>query len=176
MDDPRSDAARSLADVLISRGYRDPLVVALPRGGVPIGAALAHALGGTLDLWMSREVPVPFHRDRVLGGIAEHGTAILDESERAHLDDIMVRESVRREEALLRAEIFGYRGGAPAPSVRGSTVIVVDEAIVSPWRVMAAARDLTKRGAARVIVATPILTPAKRPSSCSTTRTTSRRW
>lgn len=158
--DPRRDAAHSLAELLKSRRYPDPIVVSLPRGGVPIGTAIAHALGSTLDLWLAREVPVPFHKERVLGGIAERGTAILDEAERANLDEVMVREAVRREQELLAADVALFRGAnGRTPGVRGSTVIVCDEAIDAPWRVMAAARDLAKRGAARVVVATPILTP-----------------
>ena len=160
MEDPRRDAARSLAQVLLARAYVEPVVVALSRGGVPIGAVMAHALGGALDLWLARDVPVPFHRERVLGGIAEGGTVLLDERERAALDPIMVREVVRREQGLLRHDVVRFRAGLPAPEVRGCTAIVVDEAIEAPWRVLAAVRELVARGARKVVVATPILTPA----------------
>jgi predicted phosphoribosyltransferase len=156
----RCEAAASLAEVLVARGYADPIVVALPRGGVPIGAAIARALACPIDLWLAREIPVPFHRERILGGIAEGGTAILDDAERASLDDLMVREAVNRERALLAHDVHRFRAGVPGPSVRGCTAILVDEAIDSPWRMLAAARDLAKRGARAVVVATPILTPA----------------
>lgn len=158
--DPRRDAAHSLSELLRSRAYRDPIVVSLPRGGVPIGTAIAHALGSTLDVWLARDIPVPFHKERVLGGLAERGTAILDEEERAGLDEVMVREAVRREQDQLAVDILRFRGKhGRTPGVRGSTVIVCDEAVDAPWRMMAACRDLAKRGASRIVVATPIITP-----------------
>lgn len=160
MEDPRRDAARSLADVLLARAYVDPIVVALSRGGVPIGAMMAQALGGALDLWLARDVPVPFHRERVLGGIAEGGTVVLDERERAALDPIMVREVVRRERGLLHHDVVRFRAGLAAPDVRDGTAIVVDEAIEGPWRVLAAVRELVARGARKVVVATPMLATA----------------
>lgn len=158
MEDARSEAASSLAEVLISRAYVDPIVIALPRGGVPIGARMAHALGGSLDLWLARDVPVPFHRERVLGGIAEGGTVLLDEAARDALEPIMVREVLRREQALLRHDVARFRTGLPAPSVHGCTAIVVDDAIETPWRVLAVVRELRARGALGVVIATPILT------------------
>ncbi len=158
MTTARREAAESLADVLLARRYADPYVLALPRGGVPIAALIARSLDCPLDLWLARDVPVPFHRECVLGGIAEGGTVIFDETEREPLDEVMVREAVRREQEILRQEVSRFRAGLGAPDVRGCTAIVVDEAIESPWRVIAAARDLLQRGARAVVIATPILT------------------
>jgi len=156
----RRDAGTSLAEVLVSRGYVDPIAIALPRGGVPIGAVIADALGAALDVWLARDIPVPFHRERVLGGAAEGGTLVFDEAERAALEPIMVREVVRREQELLRHDVARFRSGLAAPSVRGCTAIIVDDAIETPWRVLAVVRELVARGAAKVVVATPILTAA----------------
>jgi len=157
MHEHRRDAALSLAEVLAARGYPDPLVLGVPRGGVPIAATIAHVLGCPMDLWLARDVPVPFHRERVLGGIAEHGTAVMDPEEHGPLEQTLVREAVRREEDMMLVDRVRFRAGLPSPTVRGCTAILVDEAIESPWRVIAAARDLVARGARRVVIATPII-------------------
>jgi predicted phosphoribosyltransferase len=160
MQQHRRDAALSLAEVLVGRRYPNPLVLGVPRGGVPIAAEIARVLDCPVDLWLARDIPVPFHRERVLGGVSEHGLAVLDPDEHGPLDETIVRETVRREQDMLLLDRVRFRNGAPSPDVRGCTAILVDEAIESPWRVIAAARDLVKRGARRVVIATPIIMPS----------------
>jgi predicted phosphoribosyltransferase len=137
----------------------EPIVLAVPRGGVPLGAFMAHALGCPLDMWLGREVPVPYHREHALGGLGEGGTLVLDDAAATELSPILVHEAVQRERAMLAHDIARFRTYR-APAIAGATAIVVDEAIETPWRVLAIVRDLVARGARKCVVATPIITPA----------------
>jgi putative phosphoribosyl transferase len=156
----REEAGRELA-ALLGR-YRDeqPLVLGLPRGGVPVAEQVARALGAPLDVFLVRKLGAPFQPELGIGALAEGGVLVLDErAARLGIDPAAV-EAVRvREAAELERRVRAFRGGRPPPPVAGRTVIVVDDGIATGVTVRAAVRALRQLGAGRVVVATPVAAP-----------------
>jgi predicted phosphoribosyltransferase len=156
----RLDAGRLLADRLASalEGRRDLLVLALPRGGVPVAAVLAQRLGAPLDVFMVRKLGVPGHAELAMGAIAEGGVTVLNESLvhdlgiPAHaIHDVAIRERLELDRRLQR-----YRDDRPAPDVAGRTVILVDDGLATGSTMEAAIAAVRARGPARVLVAVPV--------------------
>src|SRR6516225_6185373 len=126
----RTDAGRQLAEKLATYADRpDVLVLALPRGGVPVGSEVARALGAPLDAFLVRKLGVPGYEELAMGAVATGGVRVLnDEIVRGlgiveHVIDVAV---AREMEELARREQL-YRGGSPPPDVAGRTVILVDD-------------------------------------------------
>jgi predicted phosphoribosyltransferase len=155
----RADAGRQLADRLavFSRANR-PLLLALPRGGVPVAAAVAGALGIPFDVLVVRKLGVPGHEEYAMGAIAAGGVLVLDHQVVARLAiplDAVERVIQRETHELERREKL-FRDGRPPPEVAGRTVIVVDDGIATGSTMSAAVELLRKRGAGRVVVAVPV--------------------
>lgn len=153
----RRDAGRRLATLL--RPIGGPAqVVALPRGGVPVGFEVARALGLALDVLAVRKLGAPQNPELAVGAIAEGGARVLDPAiarragiTRDSLDAIVVRET---RELLRQAELFRDRRAPLDPL--GSAVIVVDDGLATGLTMLAAVRALRERQAASVIVAVPV--------------------
>ncbi len=147
-----------LAARLLELDLPDPVVVALPRGGVPVGFEVAEALRAPLDIGLVRKLGHPNQPELGLGAIGEDGTVVLDQRAmeafgitRAQIDPIAAREA---EELDRRRRI--YRGERPPVEVRGRTVVVVDDGIATGVTAAAASGVLKAQGAARVILAVPV--------------------
>ena len=125
----RHDAGRRLAAELQPFTGEPPIVVALPRGGVPVAYEIARALGAPLDILAVRKLGAPGNPEFGVGAIAEDGTAVLDADAARYVG--MTRElldaTVAREVDELVRRVEAYRDGRPALDVRGRTVIVVDD-------------------------------------------------
>ncbi len=154
----RHDAGRRLAAELLPLAPERPVIVALPRGGVPIGVEVARALGAPLDVLAVRKLGAPGNLELGVGAVAEDGTGVLDPwsasamgMTQAVLDATLARESLE-----LRRRVERYRDGRPPIDVRGRTVIVVDDGLATGLTDLAAVRALRKRGARRIIVAVPV--------------------
>lgn len=159
----RTEAGQRLARELAARfGQRnDLLVLALPRGGVPVAFEVAKALDAPLDLFIVRKLGVPGQEELAMGAIATGGVRVLnDEAIRllrispAVIDAVAARE--RRE--LARRE-RAYRGATPAPDVRGRTVILVDDGLATGATMRAAVTALRQQGPASIVVAVPTASP-----------------
>jgi len=151
----RNEAGERLA--LRLDGYRTerPIVLALPRGGVPVGAPIARRLAAPLDVIVARKVGAPGNPEYGLGAVVEDGSVLLDESRvRAagyRPEDLAVVVARERGEAAERAE--RYRAGRPLPDLSDRTVILVDDGIATGVTVRAALRAVRPRGPRRVVVA-----------------------
>ncbi len=161
----RFDAGRMLAGRLDSyAGRTDILVLALPRGGVPVGYEVARALDAPLDVFVVRKLGVPGHEELAMGALASGGVCILNDDVVKSLRvpgriieavaDRELRELVRSERA--------YRGDRPSPDVRGRTVILVDDGLATGSTMRAAVAALRRLGPTRIVVAVP----AAAPSTC----------
>lgn len=136
----------------------DALVLALPRGGVPVGFAVARALGAPLDVLLVRKLGVPGEEELAMGAIASGGVRVLNRDLIAQLGvpAKFVEDVVSREGRELQRRETLYRAGRPALPVRGQTVVLTDDGLATGASMLAAARALRSEGARRVIAAAPV--------------------
>ena len=139
-------------------GERSPVVVAVPRGGVPVAVELARAFGAPLEIVAVRKLGAPGNPELGVGALAEDGTAVLDPRSAAMLGltRAMLDEAVERESAELRRRVELYRQGHPRLQLAGREVILVDDGLATGLSDLAAVRALRKREAGRVVVAVPV--------------------
>jgi putative phosphoribosyl transferase len=156
----RSDAGRRLAGELRRLDLDDPVVLALPRGGVPVGFEVAAGLGAPLEVIVARKVGAPGHREFGIGAVAEGGTVVasdavwaigLDPERFAPLADAERRELDRRVER--------YRHGRPLPDVRGRDVVLVDDGLATGVTAEAALRALRQGSPGTLVLAVPVCAP-----------------
>ncbi|MGC5341814.1 phosphoribosyltransferase family protein [Streptomyces sp. AM 4-1-1] len=160
----REEAGRALADRLAedARGAGGPLpdavVLALPRGGVPVAAEVARKLGAPLDVLVARKIGAPFNQEFGVGAVAGEGPALYDERALAALGLTPERLADRaaRERTELRRRESLYRAGRPPLDVRGRTVVVVDDGLATGVTARAALRAVRTMEPARVLLAVPV--------------------
>jgi putative phosphoribosyl transferase len=158
----RKYAGRALAKRLAKlAGRSDVTVLALPRGGTPVAYEVAKALHAPLDVLVVRKLGVPWNPEFAMGAIASGGERLID--------DMLVRElgiSTRDVEEVASNEAYElerrervYRGGRPAPDLRGRTVILVDDGLATGSTMRVAVRAVRRQAPARVVVAAPVAAP-----------------
>ncbi|MEU3354458.1 phosphoribosyltransferase [Streptomyces sp. NPDC037389] len=159
--DDRVDAGRRLAARLEDLRDVGPVVLGLPRGGVPVAFEVAHALGAPLDVILVRKLGVPYHRELGFGAIGEGGIRVISEDimRMSRVDEDDLAEVQRAEEAELVRQAERFRGGRPRIPLTGRTVIVVDDGIATGASASAACRVARAEGAARVVLAVPVAPP-----------------
>jgi putative phosphoribosyl transferase len=154
----RREAGRQLAQLLAAYANRpDVLVLALPRGGVPVAYEVARALHAPLDVFLVRKLGLPGHEELAMGAVASGGVRVLnrDVVERLQLSDELIDAVTRRELQELERREREYRGDRPFPDVRGKTVILVDDGLATGSTMRAAAEALRQQEPARLVVAVP---------------------
>jgi putative phosphoribosyl transferase len=154
----RRDAGRRLAAELVDLAQEQPVVVALPRGGVPVAAEVAQALGAPLEIFGVLKVGAPGNPELAVGAIAEDGSGVLDprSAGRLGMTQAMLDEALERDAKELRRRVERYRGGRAPIAVGGRTVIVIDDGLATGLTVLAAVRALRRRDPARIVVAVPV--------------------
>jgi putative phosphoribosyl transferase len=155
----RRDAGRYVAEQLAEYAYHpNVLVLALPRGGVPVGYEVARALDAPLDVFLVRKLGVPGHEELAMGAIASGGVQVLNDEvlRTTNVPDAVIERVARREAGELERREREYRGDRPAPDVRGKTVILVDDGLATGSTMRAAAAALRQQLPARLIVAVPV--------------------
>jgi predicted phosphoribosyltransferase len=158
----RSHAGRALAAMLARyAGRPDVVVLALPRGGVPVGAEVARALGAPLDVFLVRKLGVPGREELAMGAIASGGVVVINEEVVRRLDiPEGVIDAIAAEERLeLDRRAEAYRGGRPAPNLRGKMVVLVDDGLATGSTMRAAVAAVRQLGPAAVVVAVPVGAP-----------------
>jgi predicted phosphoribosyltransferase len=155
----RRDAGRRLAAALLPyANRRDVVVLALPRGGVPVGFEVAAALGAPLDVFVVRKLGLPGREELAMGALASGGVRVLDEDliRVAGVSTDEVQRVTDAERAELDRRERRYRGDRPFPEVRGKTVILVDDGLATGASMRAAVAALRMEGPARIVVAVPV--------------------
>ena len=155
--DDRRDAGRRLGERLLGLRAQHPIVLGLPRGGVPVAAEVAQALGAPLDVLVVRKIGAPLQPEFAVGALAR-GVIHLDPSTLAMLGvtERDLAPTIRAESEELERRERLYRGDRPALDVRDRTVIVVDDGIATGQTAMAALTLLRQLGALRLILAVPV--------------------
>lgn len=159
----RSEAGRALAALLGHyRGQPGLVVLALPRGGVPVGFEVAEALGAALDVFLVRKLGMPGHPEFAMGAIASGGVRVMS-------DDVVrlygvgahaIEQVARAEQAELDRREREYRQNHPAVDLQGKTVILVDDGLATGSTMRAAVAAVRRLGPARVVVAAPVGAPS----------------
>ncbi|TVM16275.1 phosphoribosyltransferase [Oceanidesulfovibrio indonesiensis] len=155
----RVDAGEKLAEALYEK-FKDakPIVLALPRGGVPVAGPVAKRLNAPLDVFQVRKLGVPGHEEYAMGAIATGGVRVLNENV---IRQMMVTENdilrvARQEEDEMRRRERAYRGSRPFPDLEGKTVIIVDDGLATGATLRAAVLGVKEYMPARVVAAAPV--------------------
>lgn len=155
----RTEAGRSLAAQLRHLAGQDVIVLALPRGGLPVAFEIAQSLRAPLDVLNVRKLGVPWQEELAMGAVATGGVRVLND-EIVHASGLSLAD-IDAATARQRAEIDRrerlYRGGRPAPNLAGRTVIVVDDGIATGATVRAALAVVRAQHPARLVLATPVV-------------------
>ncbi|MFC4071129.1 phosphoribosyltransferase [Actinoplanes subglobosus] len=162
----RSAAGRILAERLAADfgDHANPLVLALPRGGLPVAGPVARRLGGELDIVVARKIGAPDRPEFGVGAIAEDGPPVYDPDNLrwAGVTEHGVAGVLAAEREELRRRIRLYRGDRPAPAPAGRTVIVIDDGLATGVTAHAALRWVREQGPARLVLAVPVCAPQAR--------------
>lgn len=157
----RRDAGLRLAAELRAYAPEHPIVLALPRGGVPVGLEIARELSAPLDVWVVRKIGVPWHPELGVGAVAEGGRVHLSHEMLGHvglsheaLSEVI--ESKRREVA---ERVRKFRGDRPRPDLRGRTVIVVDDGIATGGTVRTVVESIRAEAPKKIVLAVPVAAP-----------------
>jgi putative phosphoribosyl transferase len=154
----RAEAGRRLAALLGDLAGEGAVVLGVPRGGVPVAAEVARALGAPLDVAVVRKVGAPVQPELAIGAVAEGGVALEDRSaaERVGVSPAELQRLVAGARAEVAARVRALRGDAPPPDLRGATAVIVDDGLATGLTDLAALAWARERGAARVVVAAPV--------------------
>ena len=154
----RLHAGHKLAERLIEYKDQDTVVLAIPRGGVPVGFEIAKHLNAQFDVIIPRKIPIPWNPEAGLGAVTADGTMVLNERmirnlglSKTEIDE--AAEEVRQE---IERRTQEYRDDQPEPDVRGRPVILVDDGLASGYTMLAAVESLKKADPSSVIVAVPV--------------------
>jgi len=158
----RRHAGSVLAGLLKNYAERhDALVLALPRGGVPVGFEVAQALNAPLDVFVVRKLGVPGQEELAMGAIATGGVRVLNDDIVGYLglsEEVIDRVAAREKKELDRRERI-YRGDNAAPLVQGRTLILIDDGLATGSTMHAAVAALRKQQPSRIVVAVPVASP-----------------
>ncbi|HHY92581.1 MAG TPA: phosphoribosyltransferase [Firmicutes bacterium] len=154
----RRAAGEALAEALRSVVGRDPLILGVPRGGVPVAFAVWQRLGGDLDIIQPRKIGSPFNPELAIGAVAPDGTRIIDTGLVNHLgvSTRYVESEAARQAVEARRRVQLYRGARPWPSFQGRTVVLVDDGVATGASDQLALRLLRRQAPARLILGVPV--------------------
>lgn len=157
----RTDAARRLASALQAEAVDADIVLAIPRGGLPLGRVVADSLGVPLDIVVASKISAPHNPEFAIGAVASDGSAWLDREtiDRLGVDQAYVEAEREREAERARDKAERYRRGREAPDLAGRTVVVVDDGVATGSTAIAALRLVREQGADRVVLAVPVGPP-----------------
>lgn len=154
----RTEAGKILAGQLRKYQGRNALVLALPRGGVPVGREVASALNAELDVVITRKIGAPGNPELAIGAVTSDGTILLNEPliSSLGLGKDFIDLKVKRAEEEIQEYIRRYRGERPIPKVADRVVLIVDDGIATGYTVLAAAEAILRKRPEELIIAVPV--------------------
>lgn len=157
----RTDAGERLADRVASEGIEADVVLAIPRGGLPVGRAVADRLGAPLDVVVAVKVGAPGNPELAVGAVAGDGSVWTNDDLVARLgvdDEYLKREQANRQAAASQ-KVRQYRGGDPLPPLAGKRAVIVDDGLATGATALACVRQVQAAGAEAVVFAVPVASP-----------------
>jgi putative phosphoribosyl transferase len=152
----RKDAGEKLARALEKYGAENPLILAIPRGGVEVGLQVAKKLNSDFSLIISRKLPFPDSPESGFGAIAEDGSTFILENAYYWLSEENIERIKKEQIGEIRRRITALREGEPLPEIKGRTVILIDDGIAMGSTMRAAIELCKKRGTRKIVVAVPV--------------------
>ena len=151
----RREAGQQLANELAQHSLSDPIVYALPRGGVTVGDEIARALGAQLSIIIARKIGHPAWEEYAIGAVTETGEPVLNETEVEQLDAKWLQQAIERERTESKRRRETYVNGE-IPSAAGKTAIIVDDGVATGLTLEAAVKEIREHGPRELIVAVPV--------------------
>ncbi|WP_327053779.1 phosphoribosyltransferase [Halomicrococcus gelatinilyticus] len=157
----RTDAGEQLADRLEQRGVETDVVLAVPRGGLPLGRVVADRLDAPLDVVVAKKMGAPHNPELAIGAVGADGSAWVNDAivARVGADDEYVEAERERKAEQAREKADLYREGKPVPELEGQRVLVVDDGVATGATTIACLRQVENAGAAHVVLAVPVGSP-----------------
>jgi predicted phosphoribosyltransferase len=157
----RTDAGERLADRLVDEGVDADLVLAIPRGGLPVGRVVADRFEAPLDAVVAVKLGAPGNPELALGAVAGDGSVWTNDDllSRLGIDDSYLREESARAQAAASQKVREYRGGESLPRLDGKRVVVVDDGLATGATALACVRQVQAAGADEVVLAVPVAAP-----------------
>ncbi|WP_049986145.1 phosphoribosyltransferase [Halobellus rufus] len=154
----RTDAGSRLADALVDSGVTADVVLAVPRGGLPVGRVVADRLGVPLDIVAARKIGAPGNPELAIGAVASDGTRWTNDSliEELGVEESYLAEQTEREREAARSKLQRYRGDRPQLELDGKRVLIVDDGVATGATTTACIRQVHAAGAEQVILAVPV--------------------
>ncbi|WP_341977655.1 phosphoribosyltransferase [Microbacterium sp. LTA6] len=155
----RTQAGRMLAERLAEHPLTDPVVLGLPRGGVPVAVEIARVLDAPLDVLVVRKLGFPGHEEFAMGAVGEDGARVLDQRVAAGVAPRDLEQIETRETMEIGQRVARFRDRRPAVDLRGRTAIIVDDGVATGATARAACAIARARGAAVIVLAVPVAAP-----------------
>ena len=157
----RQEAGERLADKLLHFKGKNPLVLAVPRGGLTVAEPVLEKTGGDLDLIITRKIGAPYQPELAIGAVTGDGFVMLnaDILSRVSADKKYIEKAVAKEVEEIKRRLKAYRGERPAPALDNRIVILIDDGVATGYTLLAALRSLQEKKPGRLVLAVPVGPP-----------------
>jgi len=157
----RHQAGEQLAEALEAYRGREPLILAVPRGGITVAAPVWERLGGDLDLIITRKIGAPYQPELAIGAVTGDGFVMINDRlvSRLNVDEAYIKKTAESEKKEIERRLKLYRGDYPLPAPDNRLVILIDDGVATGYTLLAALRSLQEKNPSRLVLAVPVGPP-----------------